>query len=88
MVEATKSYKVRMREARAQASAQRKAEKAEWRRRVELRCEARRLALEAVKAGIKARGDKLQLYTRAQLSAMANELISPFPDRAGAGPDC
>jgi hypothetical protein len=78
MVEATKSYKERMREARAEASARRKAEKAEWRRRVELRCEVRRLALDAVKAGIKARGDKLRLYTRAQLSAMANELISPF----------
>ena len=44
-----------------------KAEKAEWQRQIELRCEVRRLALNAVKAGIRARGDKLQLYSHAQL---------------------
>jgi len=37
MVEATKSYKERMREARAKARAKRDAEKAEWHRRAELR---------------------------------------------------
>ena len=67
-----------MKAARAQASAQRKAEQAEWRRQVELRCEVRRLALNAVKAGIRARGDKVQLYSHASLQAMANELITPF----------
>jgi hypothetical protein len=39
---------------------------------------SRRLALNTVKAGIRARGDKLQLYSHAQLSAMANELIGPW----------
>jgi hypothetical protein len=53
MVEATKSYKERMREARAEARAKREAEKAEY--RLELSCKVRRLALDAVKAGIKAR---------------------------------
>ena len=64
--------------ARARASAQRKAEKAEYRRRLELSCEVSRLALEAVKAGIRASGDRVQVYSHAQLSAMANATISPF----------
>ena len=34
-----------------------------------------RLALDAVKAGIRARGDKVQLYSHAQLMAQANALI-------------
>ena len=67
-----------MKAARAQASAQRKAEKAEWQRQIELRCKVRRLALNAVKAGIKARGDKVQLYSHAQLLAQANALIGPW----------
>ena len=53
---ATQSYRERMKAVRAQASAQRKAEKAEHRRRLELSCEVSRLALEAVKAGIRASG--------------------------------
>ena len=48
---ATQSYRERMKAARAQARAQRKAEKAEYRRRLELSFEVSRLALEAVKAG-------------------------------------
>ena len=52
---ATQSYRERMKAARAEASAQRKAEKAEWHRQIELRCEVRRLAMEAVKAGIRPR---------------------------------
>jgi hypothetical protein len=68
---ATQSYRERMKAARAQASAQRKAEKAEYRRRLELSCEVSRLALEAVKAGIRASGDRVQVYSQAQLSAMA-----------------
>ena len=75
---ATPSYRERMKAARAEARAKRQAEQAEWRRRVELRCEVRRLALNTVKAGIRARGDKLQLYSHAQLVAMANELIGPW----------
>ena len=39
MAEATKSYKERMREARAEARAKREAAKAEWHRRTELRYE-------------------------------------------------
>jgi hypothetical protein len=78
MVEATKSYKERMREARAATRAKRETEQAEWRRRIELRCEVRRLALDAVKAGIRARGDKVQVYSRASLQAMANELSGPW----------
>ena len=75
---ATQSYRERMKAARAQASAQRKAEQAEWRRQVELRCEVRRLALDAVKAGIRARGDKLSLYSHAQLVTQANAMIGPW----------
>jgi hypothetical protein len=44
---------------------QRKAEKAEYRRQLELVCEVRRLALEAVKEEIRASGDRVQLYSRA-----------------------
>ena len=69
MVEAIKSYKERMREARAEARAKRDAEKAEWHRRAELRYEIRKLALDAVKAGIRARGDKVQLYSHAHHGA-------------------
>jgi hypothetical protein len=75
---ATLSYKERMRAARAEASAKRKAEKAEYRKQLELVCEVRRLALDAVKAEIRARGDKVQLYSRGSLQAMADESISPF----------
>src|SRR6476660_4925827 len=74
MVEATKSYKERMREARAK----REAEQAEWHRRAELRYEIRKLALDAVKAGIRARGDKVQLYSHAQLMAQVNAMIGPW----------
>ena len=45
---------------------------------LELVCEVRRLALEAVKEEIRARGDNPQLYSRASLQAMADESISPF----------
>ena len=78
MVEATKSYKERMREARAAARAKREAEQAEWHRRAEPRYEIRKLAMDAVKAGIRARGDKLSLYSHAQLMAQANAMIGPW----------
>ena len=42
---ASQSYRERMKAQRAAASAQRKAEQAEWRRRLELSYEVRRLAL-------------------------------------------
>jgi hypothetical protein len=54
------------------------AEQAEWHRRAELRYEIRKLAMDAVKAGIRARGDKLSLYSHAQLVTQANALIGPW----------
>ena len=75
---AAPSYRERMKAARAEARAKRDAEKAEWHRRAELRYEIRKLAMDAVKAGIRARGDKVQLYTHAQLVAQANAMIGPW----------
>ena len=76
---ATPSYKERMRAARAEASAKRKAEQAARQRQIELRCEVHRLALAAVKAGIQAKGQrKLSTYSRAELTMMANALIAPW----------
>ena len=75
---ATPSYRDRMKAARAQARAQREAEKAAWQRRAELMAEVRRLALDAVKAGIRARGDKPWHYSPAQLQAQANAMIGPW----------
>jgi hypothetical protein len=74
---ATPSYRERMKAARAEARAKRLAEQSAQRSAIELRCEVRRLALNAVKAGIRARGE-LQLYSHAQLTVMANELIGPW----------
>ena len=78
MDEATPSYKERMAAARAAARAQREAEKAEWHRRIELSVEVRRMAMAATKAAIRAKGDKLALYSHAQLVAMANAMIGPW----------
>ncbi len=78
MVAATPSYRERMKAQRAAASAERKAQQAEWHRRLELSGEVRRLALNATKAAIRARGDKLQLYTAAQLKVMADAMIGPW----------
>ena len=75
---ATPSYKERMAAARAAARAQREAEKAEWQRRIELSVEVRRMAMAATKAAIRAREDKLQLYTAAQLKVMADAMIGPW----------
>jgi regulator of protease activity HflC (stomatin/prohibitin superfamily) len=75
---ATQSYRERMKAQRAEARAKREAEQAEWHRRAELRYEIRKLALDAVKAGIRARGDKVQLYSHAQLMAQANAMIGPW----------
>jgi hypothetical protein len=73
------SYRERMKAARAEASAKRKAEQAARQRQIELRCEVRRLALAAVKAGIQAKGQrKLSTYSRAELTMMANALIAPW----------
>src|SRR5438128_143656 len=75
---ATPSYRERMKAQRAEAKAKREAEKAEGHRRAELRYEVRKFALEAVKARIRARGDKLSLYSHAQLVAQANAMIGPW----------
>ena len=75
---AAPSYRERMKAARAVARAKREAEKAEWHRRAELRYEIRKMAMDAVKAGIGARGDKVQLYSHAQLMAQANAMIGPW----------
>jgi hypothetical protein len=75
---ATQSYRERMKAARAEARAKREAEQAEWHLRSELRCEIRKLAMDAVKAGIRAREDKLSLYSHAQLVAQANAMIGPW----------
>ena len=75
---ASPSYRERMKAQRAAASAERKAQQAEWHRRLELSCEVRRLALQATKAAIRARGDRVQLYTKAQLVAQANAMIGPW----------
>jgi hypothetical protein len=77
-VMATPSYRERMKAARAEARAKREAEKAEWHRRIELRYEIRKPALDAVKAGIRARGDKLSLYSHAQLMTQTNAMIGPW----------
>jgi hypothetical protein len=74
---ATQSYRERMKAARAEARAKGDAEKAEWHRQFELRCEVRRLALNAVKAGIRASGDKLSFHSHAQLTGAGMISISP-----------
>ena len=78
MVAATQSYRERLKAQRAEARAKREAEKAEWHRRAELRYEIRKLAMDAVKPRIRARGDKLSLYSHAQLIAQANAMIGPW----------
>jgi hypothetical protein len=78
MVEAKQSYAQRMKAARAAARVKREAEKAEWARRIALISEVRRLSLEAVKASIRARGDRITLYTYAQLRAQADAMIGPW----------
>jgi hypothetical protein len=79
IVMATQSYRERMKAARAKASAQRRAEQAARQRQIELRCEVHRLALQMVKAGIQAKGQrKLSTYSRSELTMMANAMIAPW----------
>jgi hypothetical protein len=78
MVAATQSYRERMKAARAEARAKREAEKAARLRQLTLMSEVRRLALEAVKASIRDRGDRVTLYTYAQLRAQADAMIGPW----------
>jgi hypothetical protein len=75
---ATTFYEERMAAARAAASAQRKLEREAWQRRIELHVEVRRIALAATKAAIRAKGDKLSLYSLAQLRAQAHAMIGPW----------
>ena len=67
-----------MKAARAEARAKREAEKAEWLRRAMIVAEVRRRSLEAVKASIRDRGDKVSHYSMAQLRAQADALIGPW----------
>ena len=67
---ATPSYRERMKAARAQARAQREAERSAQLREIELRVEVRRFAREAVLTCIRANGDKISLYTPAQISCV------------------
>jgi hypothetical protein len=67
-----------MKAQRAEARAKREAEKAAWQRRGELMVEVRRMALEATKLTIRDRGDKVQLYSTAQLRVMSEALIGPW----------
>jgi hypothetical protein len=75
---ATQSYRERMKAQRAAARVKREAEKAERHRHVALMSEVRRLSLEAVKANIRARGDRVTLYTYAQLRTQADAMIGPW----------
>ena len=78
MEEAKQSYATRQREARAAASAQRKAEREAWLRQVTLIAETRRLALQLAKDEIRASGGKVSNYTIAQLRSRAEEMIGPW----------
>jgi len=75
---AAQSYKERMKAARAEARAKRQAEKEAWRRQIELMAVVRRLSLQAVKASIRDRGDKVSHYSMAQLRAQADAMIGPW----------
>jgi hypothetical protein len=55
---ATPSYRERMKAARAEARAKREAEQAEWRRRIELRYEIRKLALDGSRPGSEREGTR------------------------------
>jgi hypothetical protein len=63
MDEAPKSYRERQKEARAAASAKRKAEKAAWKRMIALDLECRRMALQIVKDQVRASGRKVTDYS-------------------------
>src|ERR1700733_12927819 len=78
MDEATQSYRERMKAQRAEARAKRDADKAEWHRRIELHVEVRRIAMAATKAAIRDKGDKLSLYSPAQLRTQADAMIGPW----------
>ena len=78
MEEAKQSYAARQREARAAASAKRKAEREAWLRQVTLRAETRRLALQLAKDEIRASGGKVSAYTIVQLRSRAEEMIGPW----------
>jgi len=83
---ACQSYRERMKVQRAEARAKREAEKAEYRRRLELSCEVRRLALEAVKAGS---GQAVIILVCIPCSAHGHgqRYDQSVPDRASEGQD-
>jgi hypothetical protein len=75
---APQSYRDRMKAARAEARVKREAERDAWRHEAQFSAEVRRLALEAIKKGIRDRGDRVTPYTPAQLQEMANAVIGPW----------
>ena len=86
---ASPSYRERMKAARAAASAARKAQQAEWHRRLELSCEVRRLALnrDQSRHTSKRRQAPARLKGPAREADTANEMISGFVRRPGEGRD-
>ena len=77
-VMATQSYKDRIKEERAQARAQRYAEKAAWLRQLTLIAETRRMALQLVKDEIRAKGEKVTDYSVKELRQRAEEMEGPW----------
>jgi hypothetical protein len=75
---ASPSYRELMKAQRAEARAKRDAEKAEWHRGATLAAEVRRLSLEAGNASVRDSGDRVTLYTPAQLRVMADAVIGPW----------
>jgi hypothetical protein len=77
-VMATQSYKERMKQERAAATAKRRAEKEAWHRAVALRVECQRMAMGLVKDEIRANGEKYTDYSVKELRQRAEEFIGPW----------
>jgi hypothetical protein len=75
---ATQSYKERMKQERAAATAKRRAEKEAWQRAVALRAECQRMAIQLVKDEIRANGEKYTDYSVKELRQRAEEFIGPL----------
>jgi hypothetical protein len=78
MVEATKPYAVRLKEARASARGVRKAQEAELQRRRTIISEAKRMALQIVKDEIRASGEKWTDYSALELRQRAEGYEGPW----------
>jgi hypothetical protein len=82
MDEAPKSYRERQREARRAASALKRAREAEWQRLIALDAECRRLAKQAVRDQIRARGQKITDYSVREINLRAEALAPQFVELA------